>query len=111
MAGSVNLESLLNLPPSVRRALLIAGDTLAVLIAVWASFAIRLGDWWPAMLQGVIWLFPLAVGILIGLVTLAIRSFSLFTEGIMFAILIANTFAPLIDRQVKLMSSKKKVTA
>lgn len=65
VAGSVNLESLLNLPPSVRRALLIAGDTLAVLIAVWASFAIRLGDWWPAMLQGVIWLFPLAVGILI----------------------------------------------
>ena len=50
-------------------------------------------------------------GILIGLTTLVIRSFSLFTEGIMFAILIANSFAPLIDRQVKLMSSKKKVTA
>lgn len=52
------------------------------------------------------WLY----GILIGLSTLVIRSFSLFTEGIMFAILIANSFAPLIDRQVKLMSSKKKVT-
>ncbi|MBS1225949.1 MAG: polysaccharide biosynthesis protein CapD, partial [Proteobacteria bacterium] len=61
----VKLESRLNLPTSVRRALLIAGDTLAVLVAVWASFAIRLGDWWPAMLQDVIWLFPLAVGILI----------------------------------------------
>ncbi|NCA99837.1 MAG: RnfABCDGE type electron transport complex subunit D [Clostridia bacterium] len=53
------------------------------------------------------WLY----GILIGLATLVIRSFSLFTEGIMFAILIANSFAPLIDRQVKLMSSKKKVNA
>ncbi|MBE2295610.1 MAG: polysaccharide biosynthesis protein [Phycisphaerales bacterium] len=41
------------------------GDALAVLVAIWAAFAIRLGDWWPSMLQGVIWLFPLAVLILI----------------------------------------------
>jgi Na+-transporting NADH:ubiquinone oxidoreductase subunit B len=53
------------------------------------------------------WLY----GILIGLLTLVIRSFSLFTEGIMFAILVANTFAPLMDRQLKLISSRKKVTA
>ncbi len=57
----MNLERLLNLPPSARRLLLVIGDTLAVLIAVWASFAIRLGEWWPDMLQEVIWLFPLAV--------------------------------------------------
>lgn len=56
----MNLELLLNLPPSARRLLLVIGDTLAVLIAVWASFAIRLGEWWPGMLQEVIWLFPLA---------------------------------------------------
>lgn len=56
----MNLELLLNLPPSARRLLLVIGDTLAVLIAVWASFAIRLGEWWPDMLQEVIWLFPLA---------------------------------------------------
>jgi hypothetical protein len=44
----VKLEHFLNLPSTMaRRALLIAGDALAVLIAVWASFAIRLGDWWP----------------------------------------------------------------
>ena len=61
----VKLESFLNLPTTVRRALLIAGDTLAVLVAVWASFAIRLGEWWPAMLQDVVWLFPLAVVVLI----------------------------------------------
>ena len=65
MIHPVKLESFLNLPTTVRRALLIAGDTLAVLVAVWASFAIRLGEWWPAMLQDVVWLFPLAVVILI----------------------------------------------
>lgn len=36
-------------------------------------------------------------GFLIGLITVVIRSFSLFTGGIMFAILVANTFAPLMD--------------
>ena len=61
----VKLEHFLNLPPTARRALLVAGDALAVLIAVWSAFAIRLGDWWPAMLQDVVWLFPLAVIILV----------------------------------------------
>lgn len=59
------LEQFLNLPTTLRRVLLVLGDTLAVLVAVWASFAIRLGDWWPDMLQDVVWLFPLAVIILI----------------------------------------------
>jgi FlaA1/EpsC-like NDP-sugar epimerase len=57
----VKLETFLNLPTLVRRLLLILGDTLAVLVAVWAAFAIRLGEWWPDMLQSVVWLFPLAV--------------------------------------------------
>ncbi len=61
----MKLEALFNLPPPARRLLLVIGDTLAVLIAVWASFAIRLGEWWPDMLQEVIWLFPLAVVTLI----------------------------------------------
>ncbi|MCB1796938.1 MAG: polysaccharide biosynthesis protein, partial [Candidatus Competibacteraceae bacterium] len=61
----MKLEHFLNLPPTARRALLVAGDALAVLIAVWSAFAIRLGDWWPAMLQDVVWLFPLAVIILV----------------------------------------------
>ncbi|HRD66827.1 MAG TPA: nucleoside-diphosphate sugar epimerase/dehydratase [Candidatus Competibacter sp.] len=59
------LEQFLNLPPVVRRTLLIAGDALAVLVAIWASFALRLGDWWPDMLQDVVWLFPLAVAVLV----------------------------------------------
>ncbi len=50
-------------------------------------------------------------GALIGILAVVIRSFSLFTEGIMFAILISNTFAPLIDRQVKAYTAGKKVTA
>lgn len=61
----MKLEQLFNLPAPTRRILLVAGDTLAVLVAVWASFAIRLGDWWPDMLQDVVWLFPLAVIVLI----------------------------------------------
>ena len=50
-------------------------------------------------------------GALIGLLAVVIRNFSIFTEGIMFAILIANTFAPLIERQVKALAARKKVTA
>jgi len=66
----VRLERLLNLPPLARRLLLVAGDTLAVLVAVWASFAIRLGEWWPELLQDVLWLFPLAAITLIVTFTL-----------------------------------------
>ncbi len=61
----MKLEHFLNLPPTARRALLVVGDALTVLIAIWSAFAIRLGDWWPAMLQDVVWLFPLAVIILV----------------------------------------------
>ena len=53
-------------------------------------------------------------GLLIGLLAVVIRTFSIFTEGIMFAILIANTFAPLIDRQVRQLAvrtGRKKVEA
>ena len=51
-------------------------------------------------------------GVLIGLITFIIRRYSLFTEGLMFAILIANMFVPLLERTVKELSAKrKKVTA
>ncbi len=50
-------------------------------------------------------------GVLIGVLALVIRTYSLFTEGIMFAILIANAFVPLIDRHVKSWQSRKKVNA
>lgn len=52
-------------PPAARRALLIVGDTFAVLIAVWAAFAIRLGEVWPELLPEVAWLFPLSVAVVI----------------------------------------------
>jgi len=46
-------------------------------------------------------------GALIGIVAMVIRSFALFTEGIMFAILIVNAFVPLIDRNIKILKEKK----
>ncbi len=47
-------------------------------------------------------------GIIIGSVTILIRSISLFNGGMMFAILIGNTFAPIIDYFVKEAGKKKK---
>lgn len=50
------------------------------------------------------WLY----GIIVGIVTVIIRSFALFAGGMMFAILIGNTFAPIIDYTVKYFKSRKK---
>ncbi|HOW75183.1 MAG TPA: nucleoside-diphosphate sugar epimerase/dehydratase [Candidatus Competibacteraceae bacterium] len=61
----MKFEALFNLPTAVRRVLLVVGDTFAVLIAVWAAFAIRRGEMWPELLPEVAWLFPLAVVIVI----------------------------------------------
>lgn len=46
-------------------------------------------------------------GILIGSITVLIRTFSLFPEGTSFAILLGNTFAPLIDEIITLKKGKK----
>jgi Na+-transporting NADH:ubiquinone oxidoreductase subunit B len=50
-------------------------------------------------------------GILIGIVTVIIRGYALFAGGIMFAILIGNTFAPLIDEGVKYYKNNRKKVA
>lgn len=47
-------------------------------------------------------------GILIGIVTVIIRGYALFAGGMMFAILIANTFAPIIDEGVNAYKKYKK---
>lgn len=47
-------------------------------------------------------------GILIGIVTVVIRGYALFAGGMMFAILVGNTFAPLIDEIVKYIKSSRK---
>lgn len=52
-----------------------------------------------------------AYGLLIGVITVIIRSFSLFSGGVMFAILIANTFAPLLDEIVKALKAKPSAQA
>lgn len=50
-------------------------------------------------------------GILIGIVTVIIRGFALFAGGVMFAILIGNTFAPIIDEAVNAYKKNKKEKA
>lgn len=47
-------------------------------------------------------------GILIGVITVIIRGFALFAGGIMFAILIGNTFAPIIDEGVNEVKRSRK---
>lgn len=47
-------------------------------------------------------------GLLIGMITVVIRGFALFAGGIMFAILIGNTFAPILDETVKYIKAQKK---
>lgn len=47
-------------------------------------------------------------GALIGLLSVLIRQFSVWPEGLMFAILLANTFAPILDYAVKSMTPKKE---
>lgn len=46
-------------------------------------------------------------GILIGAITVIIRGFALFAGGMMFAILIGNTFAPILDELVKYLKLRK----
>lgn len=50
-------------------------------------------------------------GALIGLITVIIRSFGLFTEGMMFAILIVNAVTPLIELKLKQMKAAQKAAA
>ncbi|MCG8539180.1 MAG: RnfABCDGE type electron transport complex subunit D [Clostridia bacterium] len=47
-------------------------------------------------------------GVIIGIVAVIIRGFALFAGGVMFAILIGNTFAPIIDESVKHYKKYKK---
>lgn len=50
-----------SLPRPVRRLLLLLLDSVAIMLAVWASFSIRLSEWWPDMLHQAISLFPVAL--------------------------------------------------
>lgn len=47
-------------------------------------------------------------GFIIGIVTVIIRGFALFAGGVMFAVLIGNTFAPIIDYCVNKVQANKK---
>ena len=50
-----------------------------------------------------IWIY----GILVGFLTVFIRKFSLFTEGFMFALLLANTFLPIIEYGLEKLKKRK----
>ncbi len=50
----------------------------------------------------------LIYGLIIGVLTTLIRVFSIWPEGIMFAILIANMFIPIIDHGLKELKKRKK---
>ncbi len=50
-------------------------------------------------------------GILIGAMTFIIRRYSLFTEGFMFAVLVANMFVPLMERHVSAWKAGRKQVA
>lgn len=47
-------------------------------------------------------------GILIGIITVIIRGYALFAGGMMFAILIANTFVPVLDEGIKYYKKARK---
>lgn len=47
-------------------------------------------------------------GLIIGVITVIIRGFALFAGGVMFAILIGNTFAPIIDEGVNAVKASRK---
>ncbi len=50
-------------------------------------------------------------GVLTGFLTVFIRRYSLFAEGFMFALLIANSLMPIIEYGLKALSSKKAVAS
>jgi len=53
------------LPRTLRRLLLLLLDSVVVVVAVWAAFAVRLGDIWPLMLQQAILLIPLSLALIL----------------------------------------------
>ena len=85
-------------------------DPLAAVLSGGILFAVVFMATDPVSAPGQL-ISKIIYGALIGLLSVAIRNFSLFTEGVMFAVLIANAFVPLIDRQVKTLTARKKVTA
>ena len=50
-------------------------------------------------------------GFMIGGLTIVLRSFSNFSEGIMFSVLIMNAFVPILDQTVRHLQSPRKVTS
>jgi Na+-transporting NADH:ubiquinone oxidoreductase subunit B len=60
----------------------------------------------PKTVQGK-WIY----GVSIGMITVIIRYFGIFPEGATFALLIMNTFVPIMDEGVKYMKQRRQVKA
>jgi Na+-transporting NADH:ubiquinone oxidoreductase subunit B len=60
-----------------------------------------------AQTQGGRWIY----GALVGVLTVLIRTFSIWPEGTMFAILLGNTFAPIVDWLIRQRQQKRKAAA
>jgi Na+-transporting NADH:ubiquinone oxidoreductase subunit B len=60
-----------------------------------------------AQTQGGRWIY----GALVGALTVLIRTFSIWPEGTMFAILLGNTFAPITDWLIRQRQQKRKAAA
>jgi Na+-transporting NADH:ubiquinone oxidoreductase subunit B len=47
-------------------------------------------------------------GFMIGALTITLRGFSNFSEGIMFSVLLMNSFVPILDQTVRQIQTPKK---
>lgn len=54
---------LLNLPPAIKRLILVVIDLAAFAVAMWSAYALRFSEWWPVSHFGQHWLFFAAVPI------------------------------------------------
>ena len=61
----VMIDYFTGLTRTIRRLLLLLLDSAVIIVAVWAAFAIRLGEWWPSMLEQAILLIPLSLALVL----------------------------------------------
>ena len=83
-----------------------AGDPLSALLSggfLLGSFFMATDPVSAAQTNGGRWIF----GTFIGLLTVLIRLFSVWAEGMMFAILLGNIFAPILDYAIRQRKSKR----
>jgi Na+-transporting NADH:ubiquinone oxidoreductase subunit B len=87
-----------------------AADPLTTVLAgsvMLGSFFMATDPVSASQTQGGRWIY----GALVGVLTVLIRTFSIWPEGTMFAILLGNTFAPIVDWLIRQRQQKRKAAA